>query len=250
MYMNNRIEQIYADFENNALGLDDTFRFGCRACGKCCKNRDDILLTTKDIYNIARFFGRTVQYVVERYCEVYIGGSSRIPIVRLNPVGPDRVCPLLRNRRCSVHGAKPVVCALFPLGRASLLGTENGKTIIPEDIQPTYFLQPATCGSQTRIQTVRDWLSLFGIPAEDEFYSAWTHATTLLSEYMRRLEQLLPEETMQTVWSGVFVMLYLHFDTGADLLPQFRDNFSKLMAALDGAVSASAIITRGNDDGK
>ena len=28
----------------NALKPGETFRFRCRQCGKCCKNREDILL--------------------------------------------------------------------------------------------------------------------------------------------------------------------------------------------------------------
>ena len=30
---------------SHKMGLDDTFRFHCKACGKCCKNREDVLLT-------------------------------------------------------------------------------------------------------------------------------------------------------------------------------------------------------------
>lgn len=51
------------------------------------------------------------------YCEYYIGSNSRMPIVRLKPRGSVQRCPLLKDRKCSVHKAKPVVCAMFPIGR-------------------------------------------------------------------------------------------------------------------------------------
>lgn len=40
----------YKDLENlKYLKKDDTFRFGCDCCGKCCRNRSDILLNAYDI---------------------------------------------------------------------------------------------------------------------------------------------------------------------------------------------------------
>ena len=41
-YMDPRMRYIMENYDNNALNLDDTFAFKCRACGKCCKNREDV----------------------------------------------------------------------------------------------------------------------------------------------------------------------------------------------------------------
>ena len=102
--MDDRTKLVIDALENHTLGLNDTFQFGCRACGKCCKNRDDILLTTRDLYSIAAHLSRTMEYVITRYCEIFIGETSRVPIVRLKPCGEHMACPLLRGRRCIVHG--------------------------------------------------------------------------------------------------------------------------------------------------
>ena len=32
------------------VSSDDTFRFHCTQCGKCCTERDDILLTPRDLF--------------------------------------------------------------------------------------------------------------------------------------------------------------------------------------------------------
>ncbi len=183
--MDNRTEKIYQDMQAGALGLDDTFKFKCRGCGKCCKNREDILLTARDLHNIARDLGRTIPEIVERYCEVYIGGTSRMPVVRLRPTGPDKACPLLRNKRCIVHKSKPIVCALFPLGRAFARPEEDAGDAGTQDIKPQYFMQSNVCGSKEHEQTVRSWLEEFGIPAEDEFYSLWTQAAIAVSTFFR-----------------------------------------------------------------
>lgn len=106
------------ELEKNLLDLDSEFRFKCRRCGKCCKNQDTILFNTRDIYNIAKKLGKTTRQVIEECAEVYIGNSSRLPMVHMVPIGPQRRCPLLLDDgRCSVHDCKPTVCALYPLGR-------------------------------------------------------------------------------------------------------------------------------------
>ena len=102
---------------NRETGLDEEFKFNCTMCGKCCINREDILLNPKDMFNLAKELNMEPKQVLEAYCETYIGSDSRFPIVRLKPKGSIKRCPLLKDRKCSVHKAKPTVCAMFPIGR-------------------------------------------------------------------------------------------------------------------------------------
>jgi len=111
--MSDQRYEIIKNFEKYSIGLDDVFAFKCRSCGKCCRNREDIMLTSRDVYNIATALNLTHEQVIEKYCEVYIGRDSRIPIVRLMPKGVNNVCPLLAGNRCSVHSLKPAVCAIY-----------------------------------------------------------------------------------------------------------------------------------------
>jgi len=127
---NNFRQELVENLDKYLIGLDDTFAFKCRRCGKCCKNREDILLNARDLYNIAVKLNLSIHKIVETYCDVYIGDTSRIPVVRLKPRGANKACPLLNGDHCSVHDSKPSVCALFPLGRVALndkdaVGMEN-----------------------------------------------------------------------------------------------------------------------------
>jgi len=227
--MDKRMQEILENFEKNSLGLDDTFQFKCRECGKCCKNREDILLTARDLYNIARELGRTTEYVVERYCEIYIGSGSRMPIVRLRPTGPEKACPLLRDKKCIVHRSKPVVCALFPLGRATGMQIADNGTEKPERFLPRYFVQPATCGTQERTHTVRSWLEYFGIPVEDEFYELWTEAVTFIAEFFHSIEAKEGTgKAVKILWNITISELYINYDPSKEIIPQFRVNMEKL----------------------
>ena len=91
------------------VGLDDSFEFRCTECGKCCTNREDILLTPRDLFRAAKELNMTVMDFFSEYCEKYIGDNSRLPVIRLKPRGTIRRCPLLENRRCRIHKNPPCI---------------------------------------------------------------------------------------------------------------------------------------------
>ena len=66
-------QELFENIEQVKIGLDEPFHFKCRSCGKCCKNREDILLTPRDIFRIALYLQKTSTEVIEEYCEYYIG---------------------------------------------------------------------------------------------------------------------------------------------------------------------------------
>lgn len=80
------------------VGLDDTFSFHCTECGKCCTEREDILLAPRDLFRAAKECGMTVKDFAMRFCETYIGSDSRLQSVRFKPLGSVRRCPMLENR--------------------------------------------------------------------------------------------------------------------------------------------------------
>lgn len=65
------------------------------------------MLNPKDLFNIAKALKLQPIDVVKQYCETFIGESSRFPIIRLNPQGSIKRCPLLKDKKCMVHSSKP-----------------------------------------------------------------------------------------------------------------------------------------------
>lgn len=90
--MDNRLQYIAENLDAMLIGEDEPFKFHCDMCGKCCINRDDILLNAKDVYNMAKELQMEPADMVKTYCETYIGESSRIPIVRIKPRGSVKRC--------------------------------------------------------------------------------------------------------------------------------------------------------------
>ena len=111
----NSIKELKEQLGYEEIGLDDTFTFHCTQCGKCCIHREDILLSPKDLFNIAKKFQITPAEALEQYCETYIGCNSRFPIVRLRPQGSVKRCPLLKDQKCLVHDVNRLSVPCFRL---------------------------------------------------------------------------------------------------------------------------------------
>ena len=223
--MNARMKYILNEFEKNQLGPDEPFKFHCTMCGKCCIKRVDILLNPRDMYNLAKELGMTPHEVMNTYCETYIGSDSRLPVVRLKPRGEIRRCPLLKDRKCSVHNSKPTVCALFPIGRGIAGEKGNIHSLTVKDIR--YFFSEPGCGDDSETHTVREWLGEFGLSPEDEFFIKWQKCLFELSMCFCRLEKKLGAD-MGPIWSLTGSILYLMYDMEKPFEPQFSAHLGEL----------------------
>ncbi|MCL2221265.1 MAG: YkgJ family cysteine cluster protein [Oscillospiraceae bacterium] len=231
----NHRQEMIENFSKYRIGLDEKFAFKCRACGKCCRNREDILLNPQDVYNLAIALNITHEQVIATYCEVYIGESSRIPIIRLMPKGLNKVCPLLKNDRCSVHliepSLKPTVCRLAPLGRVALHKGAAEVMDVSNLGKVEYILNDFACASAKRKQTVRQYLTEFGIPIEDEFFKAWNETLYSLVMAMQKVEAKphATQKSIEMLRGGIFQAIYLQYDTQLNFLSQFIANADKIL---------------------
>ena len=215
-----------------SIGLDDTFQFQCDQCGKCCINREDIVLNAMDVYRLSKELGLEPPAMIDAYGEIFIDTNTGLPTVRLRPRGSIKRCLFLESHRCSVHKAKPAVCALFPLGRYVLFleGKDGEPDLNKGEIR--YIFNPPHCGSEGETYTVREWLGNFGILPDDPFFLSWSKTVAQLSVELHRIVRNVPEEMMQAVWYAVYTLLYLDYNTEEEFLPQFEENTAKLVELL------------------
>ncbi len=220
--MDNRLKSILENYDSMKIGLDDTFRFHCKMCGKCCTNREDIILNPHDLYRLAKELDKEPFEVLSEYCDTYIGVSSKMVIVRLLPRGSAKRCPLLRGQKCSVHKAKPTVCALYPLGR-SLGGPTNALNSI-ENAEIQYILQPASCGDDSETHTVREWLKDFDLLTEEAFFKKWMRIAVDYGKVIRKAEETFSEEVFNKLATSILCLVYLNYVTSEPFMPQFEQN--------------------------
>lgn len=113
----------FADFGLRVVNENDEIEFECQRCGGCCTHRDGrdaVLISPLDIYNGAKALGITAKEFVDEYCESYVGNQSGL-IVMVLACNEFHTCKLLEQKldepaRCKIHKAKPIICALHPLG--------------------------------------------------------------------------------------------------------------------------------------
>ncbi len=216
------------------IGLDDEFKFHCTQCGNCCRNREDILLNPRDVYHMAKELKMAPKELTDKYCEVYIGDDSRMPIVRMQSRGLAKRCPMLKYGKCIIHNAKPTVCAMFPIGRYITTKAGEAATGIGAGTIRYIFNNPG-CGDDLETHTVREWLKDFGIPEQDEFFMKWQETIAGLVNILPKMEKSGDGETMDIIWATVLAGLYLQYDTEKDFMPQFEKNVEDVFDALQKA---------------
>lgn len=230
--MDDRLKYIGEHLEEMLIGPDEKFRFHCTQCGKCCINREDILLNPKDLYNIAATLSISQEEAVKQYCETYMGGTSRLPIVRLRPQGSIKRCPLLKDRKCMVHKAKPTVCAMYPLGRCLAISQDTMSRIETAELKPQFILNEVDCGDNAEEHTVREWLESFGIPVEDQYYIRWQRIAMLASKVIKSVEGSWTPHGLNMLLTLIFNMLYLGYDMDKEFEPQFEERAEELRTIL------------------
>ena len=224
--MSNKLKYIAENLDSLKIGLDEPFKFNCTMCGKCCIDREDIILKPKDLFVACKELSLKPQEFIQKYCECYVGDSSRLPIVRLKPVGSDKRCPMLQGRRCAIHNAKPEVCAMFPIGRCMTI--EKDKKDESDAISEIIYInQPISCGDKRATHTVREWLSKFNIPVDDEYFIEWHKVISSMSLDIHELENYTPERIKELMYNNLITFLYIDYDLEKDFMKQFKLNAEK-----------------------
>ncbi len=231
--MDKRLQQIAENFENMTIGVDDKFRFSCKQCGKCCTDREDILLSPFDLFRAAKKLDMTPDEFVNEYCDSYVGDTSKMIIVRLMPRGSIKRCPLLRDRKCSIHDAKPMVCAMFPIGRGFKLDPKKpgAEQISAESIR--FIFNGAHCGNAEE-HTVREWFTSFGIPIKDEFFIEWQKVISEIGDATKYAEKVCSnDEVLNLIYTAIYGLMYIKYDTNQEFMPQFLHNRDLLLGFLN-----------------
>lgn len=187
------------EIKANTVDMEDTFLFGCKMCGDCCRKRSEaIILTGYDVYNIAKATNLTPLEVLTKYTECQRGTDSHLPIVYLKERF-DGSCSLLRKGKCTIQKDKPVVCRLYPLGRYY------------DGSGHKYFKQRASCvGAGVEIK-VKDWLEEFGIAELDEVSELWAQLITSAALYMLNIEKKNPK-LAKDFYESCIIFFYCYYD--------------------------------------
>jgi len=86
------------------------FSFACRACGRCCAGKV-IMAGPHEVLGMSRLLGISTTEFLATYADN--GGTT------LRFGEEDGRCVFVTESGCRVHARRPLVCRLYPLGRAT-----------------------------------------------------------------------------------------------------------------------------------
>ena len=203
------------------LAPGDAFGFACRGCGDCCRGRRDLVLSGVDLYRLARWMRLPPRAVAGAFCKAYPAPGSGLPTLRLTPDPKTGNCRFLEGSGCAVHPARPLACALYPLGQA----------IDPQTAAVEYYVQLPLCAPADQSgRTLRDYLQGAGILARGGDDLAWAVQCTKLAE---RLQAAAHHRNLAAAQHRCERALYYDYALGEEFYPQFADNMQTLHAVLD-----------------
>ncbi|MBR3791844.1 MAG: YkgJ family cysteine cluster protein [Clostridia bacterium] len=205
--------KILAEIKASTIGMEDTFKFGCKMCGDCCRKRSEpVFVMGYDIYNIAKALDMHPVEALIEYTQCVKGTDSHLPTVFLKE-RLDGSCRLLRNGKCTIQSEKPVVCRVFPLGRYI-----DGEKI-------HYFSQQNCTGKGEEIK-LKDWIDTFNLSEMDEVSIVWSKLVGSAALYMRTLDR--KPQKAEEFFKACFHVFYCDYDMSKPAVDSLREGAKRL----------------------
>lgn len=136
--------------------------YGCEGCSDCCHSVGDLVaLTPFDVYEMVSYLGVSFDRLLGDKIELREKNKTWIPYLKMQEES-GRCSFLSKEDRCMIHGKRPNICRLFPLGR------------VYEDNDFKYFLQVGNCPKPNLKEVkVSEWIGIDNYDENKEFILIW-----------------------------------------------------------------------------
>lgn len=194
----------------------------CKGCSYCCHMMSDtIVLDPLDIYQLTTNLKVDFETLMKENISLHVQDGIILPSLNLHE---EKGCSFLTEEgRCSVHGFRPGLCRIFPLGRFYRKETQDFK----------YFLQTEECTLTNRAKIkVSKWVEVPELRRNQEFIAKWHF-------FIRKMQQLVGGEQVelrtpvevneQTIRQINMLILQLFYMKPYDADRNFYDQFEERM---------------------
>lgn len=192
---------------------------GCQGCSDCCESMGStIILDPYDVWRLTT--GLKVSFDTLLLDKLELNVQEGIILPNMKTEGESERCGFLNEEgRCSIHGLRPGLCRIFPLGRYY----ENGSF--------QYFLQVNECKKEPKLKVkVQKWIDTPDIRRNEKFIIDWHY---FLKDLTARLEASDSEEYRKTVSLYILKSFYQKpWDTDRDFYEQFYARFEEAKSIL------------------
>ena len=207
--------------DGKRYGLNDMVRASCNdcaGCSSCCEDMgDSIILDPLDIYELTSNLGCSFEDLLKKEIGLTVADGMILPNLKMTE---ENVCPFLnQEKRCSIHGFRPGICRVFPLGR------------IYEDDHLDYFLQLDGCVKENRSKVkVSKWLDTPELKRNQKYLIDW-HA------FRKKIEGILlemeDENQKKTISMFLLNTFFVNpYDGKMDFYEQFYERMDRISCVL------------------
>ena len=205
------------------LAAGDHFDFACAGCGDCCRRRRDLVLSGYDLYRIARRLRLSPRIVAAAFCKSYVADTLCLPALRLTPDPKTGNCRFFEGSACAIHAARPLACALYPLGQS--IDTATAKM--------EYYVQTPLCGARAgEGRTLQNYLDDAAVTDRAGIDARWAVVCTQLSRKLQAAGGRGNPHFAAAV-KRIERALYYDYSLGDEFYPQFQQNIKTLLPLLD-----------------
>lgn len=203
--------------DGRLYGINDMVKadcHGCEGCSKCCQGMgSSIILDPLDVYNLTTNLGQSMEQLLATALELNVVDGVILPNLRMS--GDKEQCAFLNEEgRCSIHGFRPGICRLFPLGRYY----ENGGF--------QYFLQTGECTSNVRSKVkVSKWIDTPQLQKNQEFITRWHYLLNEVEEILAANEEDAFHKNLNMFVLRTFYLT--PYDGARDFYEQFEERVAR-----------------------
>lgn len=203
--------------DGKRYGLNDMVKADCndcKGCSSCCRGMGrSIVLDPLDISRLSGYLKLTFEELLVKHIELNVVDGLILPNLKM--AGEEERCSFLNEEgRCEIHGFRPGICRLFPLGR------------VYENRGFQYFLQVHECRNQSRSKVkVRKWIDMPDAKRYEQYVADWHYYLKDLQEGLRDTQE---ESAVKAVSMSVLKTFYLlPFDEECDFYDQFYERLGR-----------------------
>lgn len=191
---------------------------GCNGCFACCQGMgNSIILDPLDINRLLTNLNQTFEELLADKIELNVVDGIILPNLKM--AGTNERCAFLNNEgRCSIHGFRPGVCRLFPLGRYY----ENNSF--------HYIFQINECKKNNRTKIkVRKWIDIPDVKSYEQFVKDWHYFQKALQSIIKSTQDFNQTKAISMYVLNNFYMK--PYDRNVDFYLQFNERLDEAKKA-------------------
>lgn len=192
----------------------------CKGCSACCQGMgESILLDPLDIYNLTVGLNTTFEQLLAEAVELNVVEGVILPNLKMSK--EKESCFFLdENGRCSIHGFRPGICRLFPLGR------------FYENHDFKYFIQIHECKNPNKTKVkVKKWIDTPNLLVNKKFIIDWHY---FIDDVQNKIAKISDENLIKKIDMFILQHFFIErYTETEDFYEQFNSRLEKAKKVLE-----------------